>query len=298
VLVAALVVVLGLAIYVAVRHNFAFAHPVTSFGAKGIGAGLFEDPRFLGVDGSGNIVVADYTDGRVQVFAPGGKYLSMFTVMNAAGKPANAFHIAVGQDGRIYVANGDIQVYAADGRLSGKISAAGNHAYNGALTVGPDGRLYALTDNGSGDLVRFNADGSIDLDVPNAVAVVSSAGYLRAELAVDGLGNIYIAAETVILKYSPEGKFLDQFGGKADDPKFFQPGKFHDIWGIAIDGYGRIFVSDDFDLQVLDANGAYLNKISDSYAGLAFDAQNHLYASMVVGTRKVFEFQIQKPLQQ
>ena len=120
-----MVIILGLVAYFAFGFNpfgkFMFANQVMSFGSKGIGQGMFQNPRCIGVDGNGNIVVADYMDGRIQVFSPNGKFLSMFTVMNAAGKPANAFHIAISRDGKIYVANLDLQVYDETGKVIGKI---------------------------------------------------------------------------------------------------------------------------------------------------------------------------------
>jgi hypothetical protein len=67
--------------------------------------------------------------------------------------------------------------------------------------------------------------------------------------------------------------------------------------GIAIDGYGRIFVNDFFDLQVFDSSGKYLNDISGGYYGVAFDDQNNLYVTPVM-ENNVVKFKIQKPAQQ
>ena len=44
------------------------------FGEQGIGAGQFEDPRAVVVDGDGNLYVADYSSGRVQSFDPNGQF--------------------------------------------------------------------------------------------------------------------------------------------------------------------------------------------------------------------------------
>ena len=54
----------------------AFAQPALQFGEKGIGPGLLTDARYIGVDGSGTIYVADYQGGRVQTFDSTGKSLT------------------------------------------------------------------------------------------------------------------------------------------------------------------------------------------------------------------------------
>ena len=41
-----------------------------SFGEEGTGPGMLKDPRAIGVDRNGNIYVADYSDGRIQIFDP------------------------------------------------------------------------------------------------------------------------------------------------------------------------------------------------------------------------------------
>jgi DNA-directed RNA polymerase subunit RPC12/RpoP len=63
-----------------------FASQTLSFGSEGIGSGMHEDARSVGVDGSGNIIVADYQDGRVQTFDPSGKLVSAFSLSSGNQK--------------------------------------------------------------------------------------------------------------------------------------------------------------------------------------------------------------------
>ncbi len=51
-----------------------FASVALKFGGSGTGVGLFTDARSIGVDGTGNIYVGEYTGGRIQVFDPSGKF--------------------------------------------------------------------------------------------------------------------------------------------------------------------------------------------------------------------------------
>ena len=271
-----------------------FASPTISFGSEGIGQGMFQDARAIGVDGKGNMVVADFKDGRVQTFDPNGKFLSTFTVTDDKGKAVTADSIAVGQDGKIYIPNGKILVYDESGQQLAQIG-DDSHFYEN-LAMGQDGTLYALT-FGDNNLVHFKRDGSIDFEIPDPIsAETGGSGGGFPKLAVDGLGNIYIANDTppVILKFSPQGKFINQFGGETKDSGTFEAGKFVSPESIAIDGYGRIFVDDFFYIQVFDSTGAYLNNISGSYSGIAFDSQNNLYATSS-NDHKVTKFQIQKP---
>lgn len=267
-----------------------FANQTMSFGSEGIGQGMFQNARAIGIDGNGNIIVADYEDGRVQIFDPNGKFTSLFTVTNN-NKAVQATSMAVSHDGKIYIPAGKIKIFDETGTLLGEIG-DGNRYYE-SVALGTDDTLYAIYDD---TVVRFKKDYSVDLEIPNAVSSITgdSTGFLK--LAVDGLGNIYIANDTppAIFKYSPQGKFINQFGSETKHAGQFEPGKFVSPEQLAIDGYGRIFVDDFFYIQVFDSSGAYLNNISGGYYGIAFDGQNNLYATSV-NDHNVVRFQIQKP---
>ncbi len=269
-----------------------FANKVMSFGSKGIGQGMFQDARAVGTDGNGNIIVADNQDGRVQTFDSKGKFISTFTV-SEGGKGVSISSLAVTHDGKIYIPNGKILIYNESGQLLGQIG--DNDHYYENVAIGPDGTLYALTFQND-HLVRFKKDGSIDLEIPNAVSSVTGEPSGFAYLAVDGLGNMYLVDDMadIVLKYSPTGTYIDQFGGKSEDITKFEAGKFVSPMGIATDGYGRIFINDSYDLQVFDSGGKYLNDIRGGYYGITFDEQNNLYATSVVD-HNVVKFQIQKP---
>jgi sugar lactone lactonase YvrE/DNA-directed RNA polymerase subunit RPC12/RpoP len=293
------VVILSIISIFALGYNpfgsFLFASQTLKFGSEGIGPGLFQDPRSVAVDGKGNIIVADYGDGRIQTFSPDGKFMSTFTVKNSQGKPANILGIAVSHDGKIYVPDSDILIFDESGKQLGKIAGDIHHDYLTDIALGSDGAVYAFT-FGDDNLVRLKADGSIDLEIPSPIDNITGQPGGFPHIAVDGLGNIYVAADNpdVILKYSPDGKFLNQFGGKPKDITQFEAGKFVDPLGIAIDGYGRIFVNDSYDLQVFDSSGKYLNNISGGYYGIAFDEQNNLYTTPVT-KNDVVKFNVKKP---
>ncbi len=94
-----------------------------------------------------------------------------------------------------------------------------------------------------------------------------------------------------VLKFSPQGKFLNRFGSEGDGA-----GKFTDPLSIAVDGYGRVYVGDFYGVLVFDSDGTYLNTVTmDSGVayGITFDDQNNLY--IMTSQNQIQKFQIQKP---
>lgn len=255
-----------------------FASRQMSFGAEGIGPGMFQDPRNIGLDGKGNITVADYQDGRVQSFSPDGKFLSGFTLGAKPDKPYIS-GMTVGRDGTIYIAhNWQISVYNSAGKVVKSVG-DDNHRYESVL-MGADGKLYGV-ENEEG-IVRFSPDLSVDLEIPATFSKITGNQELDSKLAVDGLGNMYLVGtfNYLVLKYSPDGNYVDQFGGEAKDAATFTPGKFVSPESIAVDGYGRIYVADFGSIQVFDSSGTYLNDITANNGaifGMLFDDQNNLY---------------------
>ncbi len=271
-----------------------FAKQSLSFGGEGIGAGMFQDPRSIGVDANGNISVADFEDGRVQTFDSAGKFQSAFT-LSVDGSKVYVTSMTVGRDGRIYVArNLKIFVYDAAGNELDQFGDSDHHYQS--VTMGGDGKLYAIS--GSELIVRLAPDGTVDLEIPDTFAKVTGDIDIDSHVAADGLGNMYIVGgfHYLVLKYNPQGTYVDQFGGEAKGSAGSEPGKFTSPRAIAVDGYGRIYVSDFLDVQVFDSDGTYLNRIPLEKGvafGLAVDDQNRLYA--VTNQGQVTRFDLPAP---
>ena len=73
--------------------------------------------------------------------------------------------------------------------------------------------------------------------------------------------------------------------------KSFDPGQFYDAEGIAVDGYGRVYVSDVNTIQVFDSTGRYINNFEGFVIGMTIDSQNNIYVTTGDQVRK---FQVQK----
>jgi hypothetical protein len=252
-----------------------YAHVVLRFGSEGIGPGLFTDARGIGVDDDGNIYVGEYSGSRIQVFDSTGKFLTQW---NAGGKKTYLVGMAVSRQGTVYaVVGGKISRYAGTtGDALGEVEYTGDSDYFENLSIAADGKLVGVVDGE--DLVRLDAKGQELLKIPAAISSISEDSELDTRVAVDGSGNIYALGtfNEAVFKFTPEGKFVTRFGGEGDER-----GQFSAPYAIAVDGQGRVYVSDFKGIQVFDSDGRYLALIDvDKFVyGMAFNDQNELLAT-------------------
>lgn len=260
-----------------------FANELLKFGSEGIGPGMFKDARSIAVDGDGHIYVGEYSGGRVQVFDSAGQFLTQWTVdpkMPLRG-------LAADRKGTVYVVQSGIvsRFEGQTGKALGTISYAGGWGFDDVVTTADGGLLTAWYKNRD-DIVRFSSDGQVTRSIRAAISSVSGDSELETRVAADGLGNIYALGSfnNAVFKFSADGKFVNRFGGAGD-----QPGQFRAPQAIAVDGKGRVFVSDVKGIQVFDADGRYLQVFkSDGIAsGMVFNDKNELF---VAGRNHVIKF--------
>lgn len=266
-----------------------FASVALEFGSEGIGAGQFKDARSIGVDGEGRIYVAEYLGGRVQVFDSQGKFLKGWMV--DAKMPLRG--MAVDRKGTVYIAQkGVITRYEGlSGKSLGELRASGASRFDD-VTLTQDGGLLATADaGGADDIVRFNASGQVAQTIRKAISGQTERSELNMRLASDGLGNIYALGtfNSAVLKFTREGRFVTRIGGEGNEA-----GQFRAASALAVDGQGRVFVSDTKGIQVFDSNGRYLDvfKVPNNVAsGLVFNDRDEL---LVAARTKVFKFTLNK----
>jgi sugar lactone lactonase YvrE len=268
-----------------IKLSSGFATQELTFGGEGTGPGLFSDARAISVDPAGNIYVADYQGGRVQKFDSQGKFITQWIV---EGKKPIISALAADRQGNLYLAAaGKLLRYTADGELSGEIKISGLNYLNN-LVLAADGSLIGV---GGEEVVHLTSAGKILEKIPAAVSTVSEEAELDAKVAVDGLGNIYLLGtfNNAVFKFGPDGKFINRFGSAGD-----QPGQFRAPSAIAIDGKGRIYVSDIQGIQVFSNDGRYLDVIKVQYFayGLAFDDQGKLYVT--TNQKKVEKYSVKE----
>jgi hypothetical protein len=261
-----------------------FARLMLSFGGEGSGAGLFEDARTIGVDGDGRMYVGEYLGGRVQVFDPDGKFITQWLVDTEFA----LVDMAVARDGTVYIVQrGDVMMYEGEsGRSLGIFPGDPQDAEDVYLPL--DGGLLAASIHFSDEILRFNRDGELALNIPEAISGVTGDSELTMRVAENGSGDIYALGgfNEAIFKYNAQGKFTNQFGSSGDDT-----GQFTALQNLAVDGQGRVYASDFKGVQVFDGNGRYLDliEVEGPAFGLAVDEQGFLY---VAARTNVFKYQI------
>ena len=269
------------------RYNpVAFARVAESFGGEGSGPGLFDDPRLIAVAPTGDVFVADYSDGRVQKFDAAGKFQFLWNIGD------NSYLNGLGTDrsGNVYVLNrGQIWKYdGSNGKLLGQLASDTERRFD-ALATTLDGGLVAAIN--SEDVLRFNSDGQVVFSLADAGVALSGKPESVNDIAVDGVGNIYLIGDdtSTIYKYAPDGQLLSRFGSEGDEP-----GQFSAPETIAVDGQGRIYVSDFKGIQVFATDGRYLGQFNvQGFAyGLDFTDQGELW--VVTNKPQATEYKIVK----
>ena len=260
-----------------------------SFGSKGTSQGKLSDVRGMGVDSQGNIYVADYSGGRVQVFDKSGQYVSQFKTGNTKSVTVG---FAVDAKGTVYVPENGI-VVRYNGLTGAKI---GPLAYNGGpgagfaeLATTADGGLVAMwyerrngfftsREGAREDLVRWDAKGKVTLTVQAPIGNQTDNLELDNAPVVDQKGNIYIYAsgENAIFKFSANGTYQSRFGSAGD-----QPGQFSNANGIAIDSQNMLYVAESSRVSMFTTDGRFIRafSIQGSANAVVLDAEGNLFVT-------------------
>jgi DNA-binding beta-propeller fold protein YncE len=186
----------------------------TVLGGKGIGRGQFDSPAGIAVDGSGNVLVADTNNGRIEKFSARGTVLGVLGSKGSGrGQLGNPIGIAVDRIGDIYVADAShhcVWKMAPDGTFVAEWKGPGPGFYGPRrVAIGPDGSIYVV-DQGHNRIAKFNPDGQV-------VAVWGSKGTGESEfndptsVAVDPATNKVYVADPInkrIQVFDENGKFL------------------------------------------------------------------------------------------
>ncbi len=252
-------------------------------GSFGVGPGQLNEPRGVATDATGSLYVADTKNSRIDVFdANGGFRRAIGGPGQGDGQLNEPCGVAVGPDGTIYVAdtwNHRVARFSADGQWLGEWKAADPGFFGPRSLVVSKGSLY-VADTGNKRIVRFGADGQVAATWGGAGAdpgqFVEPVG-----LAADAAGRIYVAdtGNHRIQVFDADGKFVRQFPVFGWKDFYTEPyvavGPSEsvfvtDAWkgriahydvsgtlirsfkadglkaptGIALDAFGRLFVSD------------------------------------------------------
>ena len=203
-------------------------------GGRGTGKGEFDSPTAMAVDPSGNILVADTGNGRIEKFSPTGTFVTSIGQFEAPNG------IAIDHTGNIYVAEigskHRVQKLGPDGTFIAQW-APGLYGPR-RITIGPDDSVYVV-DSGHNRIVKFSPDGQV---LASWGSEGSGDGQFKgfSSVAVDPINNKVYVADSLnsrIQVFDSDGKFLTKWLV----PEWGRPNGFEDL---AIDSQrGRLYAS-------------------------------------------------------
>jgi DNA-binding beta-propeller fold protein YncE/cbb3-type cytochrome oxidase subunit 3 len=134
-------------------------------GGKGTEKGRFDMPRGMAVDTSGNVLVADTNNGRIQKFSPAGVFLGVIgTKGEGLGEFREPCGVAVDSNGNIYVAdtaNQRVQKLMPDGTFVAEWKGPEPGFYGPRdISIGSDNSVYVV-DEGHARIVKLDTNGNV-----------------------------------------------------------------------------------------------------------------------------------------
>jgi streptogramin lyase len=273
-----------------------FAEIVQEFGAQGSGPGQLDDARNVALDSDGNLWTADYQDGRVQQFDSSGKFLQLIQVLPDKNDNIYIEGLAADLKGNLYVTRGgDVLKYSvADGNLVKTFPGKFPGTRYQALAVDAQNNLYAVHSTASDNaVIKLNPDGKQLARWDDIVTKVNKKdAAMDLGIAVDGLGNIYIASSfgNQVYSYDSKGEFIDRFGQQGD-----KPGQLSGPNSLAVDGQQHLYVHHNRGIDQFDTSGRFIGSLPIDYTKgsprtVVVDREGFVYT--VTSNGKVLKYQI------
>lgn len=205
---------------------------------------LLKKSTGIGVDGGGNVYVADTGNDLVKKYGPGGKYISE---INKDFK--NVTDVAVTTEGNLIISDpGNARVVLLDSSLNILVpNLLGNEPSDGVKGIITDNadNIYIIDSSAKqGEVIKkFDKYGH---RLPFQFGQIGGLGPGNfnepTDLAIDNRnGDIYVVdtGNNRVQRFNAEGNYLSEFGQFGSEN-----GRFNAPWGIAVDNQGFVYVSD------------------------------------------------------
>ena len=234
--------------------------PVLSFGKEGSSDGMFQYPLGVAVSDGDEIVVADQSNYRVQVFDSNGTFLRSFGHQGeSAGEFKYPYGIAINKDRNIFVAdnkNHRIQILSWEGRhlgsFGGKGSLDSQLSFPWGLSLDSTGNVI-VADAGNKLIKIFTPDGRF-------VMKIGGQGSLNGPVHCAQSGEYFMVSDTnehCIKVFNREGHFKYKFGEQGQgDGEFIYP-RF-----LSVTRSKHLLVCDQNNhrIQVFELDGKFVGK--------------------------------------
>ena len=234
--------------------------PVLCIGKQGSGEGMFKYPYGVAVNDTDEIMVADGSNDRVQVFDSNGTFLRSF---GHRGENAGEFKcpvgVAINNDRNIFVAdNGNhrIQIFSWEGRHLGSFGGEGSldsqlhHPWG--LSLDSTGNLI-VADAGHKLIKIFTPDGRF-------VMKIGGQGSFSFPIHCVQCGEYFIVSDSTehcIKVFNREGRFQYKFGKKGEGNREFNYPRF-----LSVTQSKHLLVCDWYNhrIQVFELDGKFVGK--------------------------------------
>ncbi|HME09209.1 MAG TPA: SBBP repeat-containing protein, partial [Bryobacteraceae bacterium] len=265
-----------------------FPSPVCD-GGPALNASL-SGPSGIALDGNGTLYIADAGHQRVRTVSNGtintvvGNGTSSLGDGISATDESLAFPSGVATDnsGDVFILDGNNSLRKiADGVIS-RLTTSSSGFTGEALAIDGSGNFYSA-DLGQSKVFKYSKNGVVTTFAGNGSVTASGDGGLATNagipdpnsVAVDSLGNVYIASSSVIREVSASSGNITtiagvsgKFGSSGDNGPATQALFSSQLW-VAVDSSFNVYVGDSGNSRVRKISGGIVNTIA---AGLLFPA--------------------------
>ena len=243
---------------------------VESLGQKGNKTGCFDNPHSVAMDNSGNLVVSDCNNHRVQILRHDGHCMKCFGGNGVSGNKLHApCGVAVDHNGHIFVCDSGstkVKKFSENGELLTMFGTEGCKPGELKFPVGVaihSDNSIIVSDYTNNCIHVFNPDGSLNFDF-GIEGVKDGRFKSPCGVAVSAEGHIIVcdAGNNRVQVFDPRGNFLFKFGSEGSNC-----GEFRFPRGVAVNSRGHMIVSDscNYRLQIFSPTGQFLNKIDGRF---------------------------------